>query len=241
MSVRYAGTLGFSNRAVVFNNQKAFGKGLNFSQQLGGSFSLKKLSMSTHTSYSVSNNNNVSSLYSVSGFQALGIGQIAAPAFFTTTNFRATVDAHLRLKKLTLNTGLGYSKNHNDSDNTQSVGDISDFNMNLSIRVTVKKSYFINLSAAKRVNYGYALSNTNPLIIHLGMERSFFKDKALSLNIRGNDLLGQGNNISRTVTGNTIIDSRNKQQTRVFSLNLNYKLSRFGGRHFRVDADEPFE
>ncbi len=57
------------------------------------------------------------------------------------------------------------------------------------------------------------------------------------MSIRGNDLLGQGNNLSRMVSGNTIIDSRSKQQTRVISINLSYSLSTFGGKHFAVDDD----
>ena len=87
------------------------------------------------------------------------------------------------------------------------------------------------------MNYGYSLVNENPLILTASINKAFLKDKSLRIGITGNDLLGQGNNISRYISGNTIIDSRNQQQTRIYSINVNYNLSKFGGRTFRVDAD----
>ena len=235
-SISYSGTIGFSNRAVIFNYQKAFGKGINFSQGLGGSMLFKKGTLGARFNYSVTNDNNSSSMFGFPGFQ-LGIGQINAPAFFRTTNFSASLNSGLRLKTLRMNADLSYNTNHNNATDEQAVRDVSNINMNLSGQLTVRKSWFVDFGASKRVNYGYALANSNPLLINTALGKRFFKDKSLSLNVSGNDLLGQGNNISRTVSGNTIIDSRNAQQTRVFSLNLNYNLSRFGGRHFRVDAD----
>jgi hypothetical protein len=109
--------------------------------------------------------------------------------------------------------------------------------MNLAGQLTIRKSYFADFGITKRVNYGYTLVNPSPLLINVGLGKRFLKDKSLNMSIKGNDLLGQGNNISRIVSGNTIIDSRNQQPTRFFSLNLSYNLSKFGGRNMRVDAD----
>ncbi|WP_166664888.1 TonB-dependent receptor [Pedobacter metabolipauper] len=235
-SIGYSGSLGFSNRAIIFNNQKAFGKGFNFSQQLNGTISLKKISLNTIASYSITNNNNMSSMR-FSEYQPIGIGQISAPTFFRTTNFSTSMSGSLRLKKLTLVTSLSYNTNHNNTTAEESIRDISTINMSLSGHLTIMKSCLVNLSAAKSNNYGYALANSNPLLINASLSKSFLKNKSLSLAISGNDLLGQGNNISRIVAGNTIIDSRDRQQTRVISMSLGYNLSRFGGRNFRVDAD----
>ncbi|WP_262709993.1 outer membrane beta-barrel protein [Pedobacter frigoris] len=236
-SVSYSGSMGFSNRAVIFNNNKVFGKGINFSQRLAGSMTTKKITLNTQAGYTITNNNNASSLYRFSEYQPIGIGQISAPAFFKTITLNTSVNGSLRLKNLTLNTGINYNTSHSDPTGDQAIRDISNINMNLSGRLTIFKSYFINLNTSKRLNYGYALANSNPFIINTTLGKNFLKDKNLSLTVSGNDLLGQGNNISRMVSGNTIIDSRNKQQTRIFSLNLNYNLSRFGGRHFRVNNE----
>jgi hypothetical protein len=111
---------------------------------------------------------------------------------------------------------VNYNASHNDAAADQAVRDNSDLNMNLSGQVTIRKSYFFGFSATKRASYGYALTNSNPLLINLSLGKIFLNDKSLSMDIRGNDLLGQGNNILRRVLGNTIIDSCSQQQTRVF-------------------------
>ncbi len=237
LSLRYSGTFGFSNRTVLFNNQKISGKGTNFNQQLDGTLSMKKFSVNLNLNYYLTNNNDVSSMYSGFGFQSLGIGQIPSPAFFKTTGIRTRLNGDLRLKNLKVDAGLNYNSSNSNARNGQTRQSIGDLNMNVSSRLTVKKSYFMHFSISKGVRYGYALNNSNPMIINGGIEKSFLKDNALSVKIYGSDLLGQGNNISRMMSGNTIIDSRNVQQTRVFSMNLQYNLSRFGGKHIRVDKD----
>ena len=249
-SLNYSGSAGVSNRAVIFNNQKAFGKGLNFSQSLGGNMVLKKFNINMRVSYSLTNNSNTGELLRASNYlssdlgqisppdyQLAGLGQISAPAFFRNTNFRTELNANLTLKNLKLRATSSYNSSRNDAQDDQRLRDISDLNMNLSGQLTIRKSYNVNFSVAKRLNYGYALANTNPLLLNASVGKSFLKDKSLGLYLNGNDLLGQGNNISRTVSGNSIIDSRGNQQTRVISLSLNYNLSRFGGKSFRVDPD----
>jgi hypothetical protein len=237
LSIRYQGSVGFSRRAVLFNHQKAFGEGLNYSQQIGGGLTKKKLTMNTSVAYLVTNNNNASSMLSFSEYQPIGIGQLTAPAFYRTSSIRALLDSDLRLKKFRLNASLGYTTNHSDATSNQPVRHTSDLNMRFSSRLTVKKTFFVNMGMTKRVNHGYALGNMDPLIMDVDLEKRFLKNNAMSIRVNANDLLGQGNNISRFVSGNTITDSRNNQPTRVLSLNLNYNLSNFGGKLFKVDPD----
>jgi hypothetical protein len=235
--LNYSGSAGFSNNAVIFNNQKAFGRGINFSQNLSSNISLKKFMLMTRVGYSVSNGSNAEPNFLLSGGMEPGLGQFSAPAFFRRTNFSTELNGNLNLKNLRMRTGLNYNSNHNDAQADKRFGDVKVINMNLSGTVTIKKSYQTTLSIIKQVNYGYALTNANPLLLNATVGKSFLKNKELSLNIQGNDLLGQGNNISRIVSGNTIIDRRNNQQTRVISLNLVYNLSRFGGRSIVVHPD----
>ncbi|MES2455792.1 MAG: TonB-dependent receptor [Bacteroidota bacterium] len=239
-SLGFSGDLGYSSRALIFNNQKTYGKGLNFSQRLEANMRLKVLTLNTQFSYSVSNNSNNNNVGSWSGnpeFPNIGIGQINAPVFFRSSTFGANLNGNLNVRNLRLNASVGYNANHNDALAEQTVRDNSDLNMRVSGQLVIKKSYFVDFSGYKRASYGYALANANPLIIGAGVGKKFLKDKSLSLDVRASDLLGQGNNISRRISGNTIIDSRSQQPTRVFSLNLRYKLSIFGGKSFRVDPD----
>ena len=234
-SIRYSGGSGFSNNAVIFNNEKLFNKGFNFSQTVGVNLLIKKLQVNADLNYSLSTNSNATSMFGL--YQVLGINQINAPIALTTQNFGANLNGNLNLKNFNMNGSMSYSSDHNDSSEDEAIRDVSNINMNLSGRVTLRKSYNINYNLNKRFNYGYALENTNPLVINIGLERTFLKNKSLAFGLNGNDLLGQGNNLARMVTGNTVIDTRTKQQTRVFSINLRYNLSKFGGRNFRVDQD----
>ena len=236
-SISYSGSFGFSNRAIIFNNKKAFGKGFNFSQRLNSNHSFKKLSLNSNLSYSVSSNNDISSVMRYNEFQPIGFGQIIAPDFFQTTTLAASVGGNLRLKKFSVNGNMNYNKTYTDATETQEAREVGNLNIRISTRITIKKTYFVNIDGSKRTNYGYALANSNPLIINANTGKEFLKNKSLSVYIRASDILGQGDNVSRNIIGNTIVDSRNKQQTRVFTLNLSYNLSSFGGRHFRVDPD----
>lgn len=233
--INYSGSVGFSNRAIIFNNQKAFGKGLNFSQRISSSHNFKKFNISSNVSYSVTNNNDAGAMLRMDNIQV--IGQISAPQFFTTTTLSGSINGALRLKKVTVNGNISYSNTHTDATTKVSAREVGNLNASLSSRITIFKSYFLNISGSKRANYGYALANSNPLIINANTGKNFLKNKALSVFINANDILGEGDNISRNIMGNTIVDSRTKQQTRVFSVNLSYNLSSFGGRHFRVDPD----
>ncbi|MES2276098.1 MAG: TonB-dependent receptor [Bacteroidota bacterium] len=236
-SLNYSGRIGFSNRAILFNHQKTSGKGANFSQQLAGHISLKKVMLNAQLSYTITNNNNTASRYGAFNSQSIGIGQIAAPTFFRSTNFGGSVQGSLNLQKIRINSGVDFNTSHNHGAADQIIRDNSDINMNVGGNCTIRKTYFIDFSATKRINYGYALANPSPLLINVGLGKRLLKDKSLNMTLRGSDLLGQGNSLSRTVSGNTVIDSRNLKPTRVFSLNLSYNLSKFGGRNMRVDPD----
>ncbi|QKJ30870.1 TonB-dependent receptor [Mucilaginibacter mali] len=236
-SVSYSGRMGFSNRAILFNHQKTSGKGANFSQQVSGRMSFKKLMVNAQLSYNVTNNNNTGSRYGSFNYATLGIGQIAAPTFFKTTVMGASLQGNLNLTKLRLNGNVSYSTSHNSGATDQVIPRNSDISLNLGGNFTIHKTWFTDFSSSKRINYGYAFPTPSPLLLNMGVGKTFLKNRSLSMSFRATDLLAQGNTISRSVSGNTVTDSRNLQPTRVFSLNLNYSLSQFGGRNFRVDPD----
>ncbi|WP_285008449.1 outer membrane beta-barrel protein [Pedobacter faecalis] len=232
-----SGNIGRSNRAILFNNQRAFGSGLNFAQRLNGRYNFKKFNVSMNLNYSVTNNNDAGSLLRTAYMQQpMGLGMISAPAFFRSNALQMNVSGSMRLKTLSLSAGGNYANTRSGTGVDSTLRDVSNINLNMQAELTVKKSYHIRFDAYKRINYGYALQEANPMIINMALSKGFLKN-TLRFNLSGNDLLAQGNNISRVLSGNTIIDSRTKQQTRVFTLGLSYDLSKFGGRVFRVDAD----
>jgi hypothetical protein len=237
-SISYSGSVSFSNRASFINDERAYNKGFNVSQNMRGAITHKKFSLNANLSYNITNNNGTALLSSYADFIAVGIGQITNATFFKSTTLRADMNSSLRLKNFSLRGGASYNTTSSEnSQNNTNIGNVKTVDLNLSGTLTVKKSYFINFSSSKRINSGYAFANNNPFLLNAGLRKNFMKDGSLSLNLSGNDLLNQGNNINRYITGNTIVDSRSNQATRVFSLGLSYNLSKFGGRNFRVDVD----
>jgi len=246
LSLGYRGSFGLSNQAIIFNGKKSFGKGFNYAQSLNGYANLDKVSLNLSVAYNVTSNNNGGSMFRFMGLgQGAGVGQIAAPAFFRTKNLNLEMNGDLRLKNFSMWASSSFQRSINERtgnapDQDQGVQGLpatSELSMNTTGRLTIRKSYFMITHISKRINYGYALTGQNPLIINLTVEKAFLKNKVLFLSASANDLLGQGNNLTRMVSGNTVIDSRTTQPRRVFLLNLGYKLSRFGGKHYQVDPD----
>ena len=237
-SFSYSGTIGLSNRAIFVNNRKQFNKGINLSQQLRGNVVLKKFTLSGSMSYAFSSNTNLLNSNSLNEMYYLNLGQISGTTFFNTHTFRADMNNSLRLKKLTLSSTFNFNTTKSDAAfNTNTIRNVKSLDMTLSSRLTIKKSYFFGVNASKRINKGYSLANVNPFLLNTSLTKAFLKNQALNLSVNANDLLNQGNNLSRFISGNSIIDSRTNQVTRVVTLALTYNLNQFGGRAFRVDAD----
>jgi hypothetical protein len=257
--LRYNGTIGVSNKALFINNNRYFNSGLNFSQRISGDLNLKKMSFNLGVGYNQVNNNNVQALQSgfigittstdpiitgsdvISNFPpAFNPGQLATTSFFTTKTFTANFNGRLKLQKLSLSGAARYSYSSNTNEALPSGNrDLQTLALTLKGYATVKKSYRVSFDISKRINSGYAIANQNPLLIGVNFSKLLLKDKSLSLNAGVSDLLNQGNMISRRVSGNSVIDSRNNVITRVFSIGLSYNLSSFGanGTVFRVDPD----
>ncbi|MES2417575.1 MAG: TonB-dependent receptor [Bacteroidota bacterium] len=146
-------------------------------------------------------------------------------------NFSQSISSNLNFKKAALSASVAYGINANNytliKGNSRA---IETWNFSISSRATFFKSYKMSINIAKRINSGYALANTNPLMMNAALNKSFLKSKSLSLNMQAYDLLNQGNNLSRFVSGNSTIDNRTNQITRYFTFGLNYNLQKFGER-----------
>lgn len=233
-SISYSGSLETSNRAVFINNNKRFGKGINISQQLNTMFTLKKVSTGARVSYRFSSNNNVLNENPIVDV----LGQINGAVFYHTHNYLADLNSSLRLKKFTFNTRVNYSLSMNRGDGiSDNFKNVQRLALSFSAMGRIKKTYYIDLKTSKTINTGYALANTNPFIVNASLSKRFLKDQSLSFSINANDLLNQGNNLERFISGSSIVDRRTNQATRVFTVRLSYNISKFGGKEFRVDPD----
>ena len=140
---------------------------------------------------------------------------------------------------LELGTGISYSLNDvkyksaagkqiTTLQNASSNAWILSSNMNLNIT----KSFVLNYGLDYTINNGLASSvSQNQLIMNASFEKQVFKKKNGIIKIEGFDLFKQNSNISRSVTANSIVDSRSNRLTRYFIATFTYRLQRFAGKN----------
>ena len=141
-----------------------------------------------------------------------------------------TLGARMNQKWLMLHTNVNYNYRSNVYSLASSNSNITQtWLFNVDAKTFIIATLSTGLTASKRINQGFSVQNSNPLLLGGYVEKTFFKRKA-SVKIEGNDFLNQGNNLSRTVSDNTITESRSNQVTRFFLFSLNWKLQSFPGR-----------
>lgn len=147
-------------------------------------------------------------------------------------------------KGLNVNQGLGIrvnrkwlmlssNANYNYKSNVYSLASsrtnqVQTWLLDLDARTFILKSLTAGVTGSKTINKGFSFAQANPLLLSGFVEKTFFKDQKASVRLQGNDLLNQGNNLSRTVTDNAIRESKNNQVTRYFLLTFIWRLNKFG-------------
>ncbi|MGI4803753.1 MAG: outer membrane beta-barrel protein, partial [Janthinobacterium lividum] len=88
----------------------------------------------------------------------------------------------------------------------------------------------------KTINSGYSSGiKANPTLLSTYIERRFLNKNRAALRIQGFDLFNQNVGISRTVTANSITDSRNNRLGRYYLLSFTYRIQKFAGKRPRMD------
>ncbi len=145
-------------------------------------------------------------------------------------NFSQAMLLRMSKKALTISGDASY----NYSSNRYSLGysnlkNLHVYEFNLSMKAKLAKRVLLGFDALKRINVGYAIASSNPTIINMSFEKSFLKRERGTFKIQAYDILNQGNYFIRNVADNSIIDSRNDQNTRYLQLSININLQQFGG------------
>jgi hypothetical protein len=132
-------------------------------------------------------------------------------------------------KWLMLNSNVNYNYRSNVYSLASSrTNKVQTWLFDMDTRTFILKSLSAGVSTSKTINQGYSFAQANPLLLGGFVEKTFFKDQKASMRLQGNDLLNQGNNLSRTVTDNSIRESKNNQITRYFLLTVVWRLNKFG-------------
>lgn len=138
---------------------------------------------------------------------------------------------------LELGTGISYAINDNhykgaDGNNLSSFQNTSSnaWTFSSNINVDLTKTLVLKYDFDYTINSG--LSNyvsKNPAIMNASLEKQLFKKKNGIIRFAAYDLFKQNSNISRSVSANSIIDSRANRLTRYFMLTFTYRLQKFAG------------
>jgi hypothetical protein len=146
--------------------------------------------------------------------------------------FNQTVSMRMNQKWLMLHTSASYNYKSNIYSLASANSNIvQTWLFNLEARTFILKSLTAGVNSSKTINEGYSLPGSDPLLIGGFVEKTFFKDRRAGIKIEGNDLLNQGNSLNRTVSDNSITESKSNQVTRYFLLSFNWKLQNFPGMH----------
>ncbi len=140
---------------------------------------------------------------------------------------------------LELGTGISYSLNDNKYksadkskiltgfQNTTSNAWTLSSNINLNITKTLVLKYDFDYT----INSGLANSvSRNQAIMNASLEKQLFKKKNGIIKLAAYDLFNQNSNISRSVSGTSIFDTRTNRLTRYFMATFTYRLQRFAGK-----------
>ena len=144
-------------------------------------------------------------------------------------NYSQTLRLRMNQRKLILS---GYAA-YNYSSNRYSIDllrlrNIETWQFNINGRVLLGNGLSMTADVLKRINSGYSVDAANPLLINFSMEKTMFKNKRGSITFHAYDLLNQGNTLIRSISDNSITDSKYNQITRYFLVGFNYRLESFG-------------
>ena len=140
--------------------------------------------------------------------------------------FGAGVNYSLNDVKYSNKSGAAISTLRNSSSNAWTFS--SNINLNITKTLVLKYDfdYTINSGLASNVSRNQAIMNAS-------LEKQLFKKRNGIIRLEAYDLFKQNSNINRSVTANSIVDSRTNRLTRYFILTFTYRLQRFAGQNIQ--------
>jgi len=131
-----------------------------------------------------------------------------------------------------LNPGVNYTANKNTySISAQQNTKVSTWNFTFNGKAYIRKTWILGADFTKALNKGYTSGfAVNPFIMNTYLEKQFLKNKAASLRFQIFDVYNENTSISRSVTANSINDTRSNRLARYAMLTFSLKLQKFNGQ-----------
>lgn len=164
-------------------------------------------------------NNNVSYLDSLKN---IGHNWIIGQRFSTIITIK---------KWLETSAGVNYTLNDNKySLNKRGNSSVQTWSITHSSRFFLPKDFTIVYDLDKSINSGYDNNvGANPLLINGSLEKLVSKKYNASLKLNVYDLLNENTSVSRTVTANSITDTRTNKLGRYLMLSFIFRFNKFVG------------
>jgi Outer membrane protein beta-barrel family/Carboxypeptidase regulatory-like domain len=131
-----------------------------------------------------------------------------------------------------LDLGAGANFTYNQTKNSltpRANTEVRTYTISSNGKIYLPAKFVLNYDLNKSFNSGYGVS-ANPFIINGYLERQFSKSNQLSVRLQAFDLLNQNTSISRTVSANSITDTRTNRLGQYFMLSFNFRLQKFKGQ-----------
>ena len=107
----------------------------------------------------------------------------------------------------------------------------SSWSITSNVNVNISKTLILKYDFEYMINQGLTgLVGKNIAILNASIEKQLFKKKNGLIRLQGLDLFNQNSNISRSISANSIIDSRSNRLNRYFMVTFTYRLQKFNNK-----------
>ncbi len=128
-----------------------------------------------------------------------------------------SVEANYSLNAITYDNAANNSTLQNDQ--------YSSWTFSSHINIDIPKNWVLKYDLDYSINQGLTA-----IVLNASLEKQLFKKKNGIIRLQGFDLFNQNTNITRTVSSNSITDSRSNRLNRYFMLSFIYRLQKFAGK-----------
>lgn len=100
-----------------------------------------------------------------------------------------------------------------------------------NVNIDFPKGLIFKYDLEYTINRGLTeIVGRNMTIMNASIEKQLFKTKNGNIRLQALDILNQSSNITRSISSNSIIDSRSNRLSRYFMLTFTYRLQKFNGK-----------
>ncbi len=140
------------------------------------------------------------------------------------------LDFEYNLEWLELRTGGSYNLNYSDYSATSNVNRLHSITLSNDARVDFGAGFILRWDFDYYIYKGLSSSlQKNVAMLNASLEKEILKKKNGVLKISGYDIFKQYTNISRTVSGDYVTDSRTNGLTQYFMFSFTYRFNKFKG------------